>query len=112
MAKAKAKRSLTALDILGAKPELTKIDIEGLNGSVYVKEFTAKTRKAYVEAINNETDAHAVVIVNGVCDEDGEPLFEPEDVIKLQELRSDIHDQLFNAVLKLSTDRIKASAKK
>lgn len=109
---AKAKKNLTALDILSVKPELAKIEIEGLNGSVYVKEFTAKTRNAYVEAMNNNANPHAVVIVNGVCDADGEPLFEADDVIKLQELRSDIHDQLYSAVIKLSTDRISASAKK
>lgn len=109
---AKAKKNLTALDILSIKPELIKIEIEGLNGNVYVKEFTAKTRNAYVEALKNNSDPHAVVIVNGVCDKDGEPLFEPEDVIKLQELRSDIHDQLYSAIIKLSQERIAASAKK
>ena len=110
--KTKEIKILSAMDILMAVPELTKIEIEGLNGVVFVKEFNTNTRKEYLDALAADTDFRSVVIVNGVCDAEGEPLFTADDVVKLRGLRSDIHDRLYNGVLDVSKKRINNAVKK
>ena len=113
MAKAKTKFKLTLKDILNAKPELTEVSIKGLSGGVvYVKEFSTDTRDQYAAAVAAQENVHAVVIMNGICDEDGDAMFTHEDVIELRKIRSDIHDQLFDAVIGVCIARVSNAAKK
>lgn len=104
--------SLTRELLFALKPEAKKVEVEGL-GVVYIKPLTELLRSRRLAELFDEKGKsdkatqekrRANMIIDQVCDETGEPLFNPSDLKDILELDGAKLDILVHAILDFNTD--------
>lgn len=104
--------SLTRELLLALKPVAKKVEVEGL-GVVYIKPLTELLRSRRLAELFDEKGKsdkatqekrRANMIIDQVCDETGEPLFNPSDLKDILELDGAKLDSLVHAILDFNTD--------
>lgn len=87
------------------------IEIEEWDGEVYLREMSAKEREEYENEVVtgdpqdpevNTEHMRARLLVRALCDEDGERLFETDDMEALSERSADVLGRLFERAQRLS----------
>jgi hypothetical protein len=104
--------SLTRELLFALKPEAKKVEVEGL-GVVYIKPLTELLRSRRLAELFDEKGKsdkatqekrRANMIIDQVCDEKGEPLFNASDLKDILELDGAKLDSLVHAILDFNTD--------
>jgi hypothetical protein len=93
--------------LLGLKPRIEKVDIEG--DCVYVRSMTVSERDQWEQLILAKRDAgklynqfRASLLVRTICDEHGSRLFDDADVDKVSEMAAEVADSLYDVGARLS----------
>lgn len=99
--------AVLTLDELLAQPDLTVVEVpelpkDGKPGIVYMRPLTAGVViDMVVDSSNRPTgDALRTLISESICDKDGNPIFDEENVDKLRDMRLDVFNRLSTAVMK------------
>jgi len=84
--------------LFSIKPKIKKVFIKSLNEDIFVKEFVVAERNKVREA-NKTEDYQLIMMILGICDKDGVPIFDIDDVEHLSNLPQVIADELMLAVV-------------
>lgn len=87
------------LALASKSPNVEKLSLPEIGGDIYIKELTAGEREALETQMRAQTDKNAVratVFVHTVCDEDGELMFDVEDIETIKQLPSRPVIKVFN----------------
>jgi len=104
--------SLTRDKLFALKPKAQKHEIEGF-GTVYIKPLTELMRSRRMSEIVNEKGKpdkstqekrRANMIIDQICDEKGDPMFEPADIKEILELDGAKLDTLVHAIFDFNAE--------
>lgn len=89
---------LSKESIFAKKSKIEKVHITTLGGDVYVKEFVVADRNEIQK--HPESSYQTMLIIMGVCDENGERMFGVDDIESVESLPQKVADELLMAVAK------------
>jgi len=84
--------------LFSIKPKINKVYIKSIKEDIFVKEFIVAERNKVRES-NKTEDYQLIMMILGVCDEEGVPVFDINDLEHLSKLPQVVADELMLAVV-------------